>query len=61
MTPNYIKSGIKTKQEAFVHIFGCFSENPGVADKDGKLRVMFGKEFITVTPKKKKKEVRYET
>lgn len=58
---NNWERNFKTKQEAIVHIFDCLTENPAVADQDGTLKIMFGGEFITIKPKKKKKESRLVT
>jgi len=53
MNNNWQKN-FKTKEEAFVHIFDCLAQNHGVAGDDGKLRIMYQNEFITITPPKKK-------
>lgn len=44
----------KTKEDALTHIFEQFTLSPGCAGIDGKLSIIFGKSFITITPKKKK-------
>ena len=44
----------KTKADAFQHIFEGFVTSPGCAGLDGKLSIMFGGNFVTIVPKKKK-------
>lgn len=49
----------KTKQAAVAHIFDCLANNPGIADETGSTGIMYGGEFITITPPKKKKKEFY--
>lgn len=54
--PNYLDSGIRTKEEAFKHIFETVLVSPGCAGNEGVVTFNLWGRMITLKPKKRKEE-----
>lgn len=55
-TPNWVTAKYKSKVDAIGAMLELISNSPGCAGNDGSLGIMVFETFITITPKKKKKE-----
>ena len=55
-TPNWITAGYKSMPDAILAMLELIEKSPGCAGTDGKVGLMVYNTFITITPKKRKKD-----